>query len=143
MSAVKLRHRAATVATLALTSGLLGVAGTSAASTDPPAPSIAKVTSSVALKRAVYSYSKAFLGDNPVKAYKLLTPRCREKVSLSYFTGIVTAAGDMYGPQPIRSYGATMKRNRARATYRYRLHELDQVREPWRRIGGAWKNDDC
>jgi hypothetical protein len=124
MSAVNNRHRTATLTALALAAGLLATAGTVPASAAPAAPAAQEgqdaakaVTSSVALKRAVYAYSKAFLGDEPVKAYNLLTPHCRATVSLSYFTGIVTAAGDLYGPQRIQSYDATVSDNRARATY--------------------------
>lgn len=102
------RQRAATLAVLALICGLLAVGGAAPTSAAPATHSAAnKLNSSVSLKRAVYGYSKAFKGNEPVKAYNLLTTRCRSKMSLSYFTGIVTAVGDVYGPQPIRSFDAT------------------------------------
>jgi hypothetical protein len=107
------------------------------------APAATADTSAASLRHAVGAYSQAFLGGRPVKAYQLLSPRCRQRVSPSYFTGIVNAANDIYGPLPIRTYKATVSGTKARVTYTYVVSPLNQTREPWVRVGGAWKNDEC
>lgn len=49
------------------------------------------------------AYSDAFLTGDATTAYELLSERCRKRTSLSEFTGIVTAAKQMYGsPLPWR-----------------------------------------
>jgi hypothetical protein len=70
--------------------------------------------------------------------------RCAEQTSLSYFTGIVTAAKALYGASlPIKDYDAEVAGNLARVTYTYDVPALSQTREPWSREDGAWKLDDC
>lgn len=90
------------------------------------------------------TYSDAFLGGEPVKAYEVFSARCKKRVSLSEFTGIVTAAGDLYGSAlAIRSYEAQVSGDLARVTYTYDVPALNQMSEPWAREGGAWRQDDC
>jgi hypothetical protein len=96
------------------------------------------------LRNAVQGYSDAFLGGEPVQAYEYFSSRCEERTSLSYFTGIVTAAEGLYGAAlPIRDYSAEISGDLARVTYTYDVPALDQTREPWSRESGAWKLDDC
>src|SRR4051812_31910720 len=49
------------------------------------------------LRNAVQGYSDAFLGGEPVEAYEYFSSRCEERTSLSYFTGIISAAEGLYG----------------------------------------------
>jgi hypothetical protein len=97
-----------------------------------------------ALRVAVQGYSDAFLNAEPVEAYEYFSLRCVERTSLSYFTGIVTAAKELYGaPLPIRDYDAEVAGDLARVTYTYDVPALSQMREPWSRENGVWKLDDC
>jgi hypothetical protein len=95
------------------------------------------------LRRAVYAYSRAFLGGDARKAYAWLAPRCRNAIAYNDFAEIVDAAHDVYGTLPIRSYTATISGDRARVTYRYPVRRLDQVREPWVRRAAGWRNNQC
>ena len=96
------------------------------------------------LRVAVQGYSDGFLGGDPTVAYQYFSARCKEKVSLSYFTGIVTAAKMTYGNVlPIVSYGAQISGDLARVTYAYDVVALNQDAEPWVREEGLWKTDDC
>ncbi len=97
-----------------------------------------------ALREAVQGYSDAFLNAEPVEAYEYFSMRCAEQTSLSYFTGIVTAAKELYGASlPIKDYDAEVAGDLARVTYTYDVPALSQTREPWSREDGAWKLDDC
>jgi hypothetical protein len=97
-----------------------------------------------ALREAVQGYSDAFLNAEPIEAYEYFSMRCAEQTSLSYFTGIVTAAKELYGASlPIKDYDAEVAGNLARVTYTYDVPALSQTREPWSREDGAWKLDDC
>ncbi|MCW2763512.1 MAG: hypothetical protein JWR85_3713 [Marmoricola sp.] len=97
-----------------------------------------------ALRAAVQGYSDAFLGGDPTVAYDYFSARCRQQVSLSYFTGIVMAAGQVYGSVlPITSYQAQVAGDMARVSYTYDVAALNQTDEPWSREDGAWKQDDC
>jgi hypothetical protein len=97
-----------------------------------------------ALREAVQAYSDAFLNADPVEAYEYFSVRCAKQTSLSYFTGIVTAAKELYGAAlPIKDYDAEVAGNLARVTYTYDVPALSQTREPWSREDGAWKLDDC
>jgi hypothetical protein len=96
------------------------------------------------LKAAVQAYSDAFLSGEGTKAYNLLSERCRKRTSLSEFTGIVTAAKQMYGSAlPLKTYEAEVSGNLARVTYTYPIRAINQDREPWTREGGSWHQDDC
>lgn len=96
------------------------------------------------LRVAVQGYSDGFLGGDPTVAYEYFSARCQEKVSLSYFTGIVTAAKMTYGNAlPIASYDAKVSGDLARVTYTYDVVALNQDAEPWVREEGLWKTDDC
>ncbi len=96
------------------------------------------------LQQAVQGYSDAFLGAQPVEAYEYFSARCTDRVSLSYFTGIVIAAKDIHGePLTITTYDAEVAGDLARVTYTYDVPALSQMREPWSRENGVWKLDDC
>ena len=96
------------------------------------------------LQQAVQGYSDAFLDAQPVEAYEYFSARCADRVSLSYFTGIVIAAKDIYGaPLAIKTYDAEVAGDLARVTYTYDVPALSQMREPWSRENGVWKLDDC
>ncbi|MGY2079882.1 hypothetical protein [Modestobacter sp. SYSU DS0657] len=112
-------------------------------------PSVSAATESSpaadeALRTAVQGYSDAFLGGDPATAYDYFSARCQEQVSLSYFTGIVMAATQVYGVALlITSYDAEVSGDLARVSYTYDVTALDQAAEPWARENGAWKQDDC
>ena len=106
------------------------------------APSAA--SASAELKAAVQAYSDAFLTGEATTAYKLLSERCRKRTSLSEFTGIVTAAKQMYGSAlPLQTYSAKVSDDLARVTYTYAVKAINQEAEPWTREGGRWHQDDC
>ncbi|UUW89383.1 hypothetical protein [Pimelobacter simplex] len=95
------------------------------------------------LRNAVQAYSDAFLSGEPTASYDLLSARCRDRHSLSYWTGVITAASDRYGePLPIKSYAEKVSGDMARVTYTYSVAEINQTDEPWVNENG-WKNDDC
>ncbi len=118
-------------------------------STTPPAGTKSttappKAAPTAAVRDAVTSYSDAFLDADPVAAYELLSARCQDEVSLSYFTGIVTAAKMRYGKAlPIRSFKAKVRDDVAVVSYGYDVPALDQENEPWVLESGKWKNDQC
>lgn len=97
-----------------------------------------------ALRVAVQTYSDAFLDGDPVEAYEVFSARCKAEVSLSFFTGIVTAAKMTYGSAlPIQTYEAQVDGDLARVTYTYDVPALNQSAEPWVREDGVWRQDDC
>jgi hypothetical protein len=96
------------------------------------------------LRFAVKAYSDAFLTGDAATAYGLLSERCRKRTSLSEFTGIVTAAEQMYGSAlPLATYSAKVSDDLARVTYTYSIKAINQEAEPWTREGGNWHQDDC
>jgi hypothetical protein len=131
-----------------------GTADPQAQSTGPAAVSTAQIETTPtesappvtdeALRQAVQGYSDAFLGGEPTTAYEYFSARCKDQVSLSYFTGIIIAAKQVYGTAlPITSYDAEVSGDLARVSYTYDVPALDQTDEPWAREDGAWKQDDC
>jgi hypothetical protein len=120
-----------------------GPAATTAEAAATPAEATEPI-SDEALRAAVQGYSDGFLGGDPSAAYDYFSARCKERVSLSYFTGIVMAAGQVYGSAlPITGYDAQISGDLARVTYGYDVPALDQTKEPWTREAGSWKQDDC
>jgi hypothetical protein len=96
------------------------------------------------LRVAVQAYSDAFLTGQPVEGYALFSARCKERVSLSYFTGLVTGAKGAYGSAlPFKSFDAEVSGDLARVTYTYDVPALDQTAEPWTYEDGQWRQDDC
>jgi hypothetical protein len=96
------------------------------------------------LRAAVQAYSDGFLTGQPVEAYELFSARCKERLSLSYFTGLVIAAKGAYGSAlPIQSFDAEISGDLARVTYTYDVSALDQTAEPWSFEDGQWRQDDC
>ncbi|XVV09853.1 hypothetical protein ACQP2X_34070 [Actinoplanes sp. CA-131856] len=96
------------------------------------------------LKVAVQAYSEAFLTGDGVKAYKLLSERCRKRTSQAEFTAIVDAAKQMYGSAlPLETYSAKVSGDLARVTYTYMVKAINQESEPWTREAGSWHQDDC
>jgi hypothetical protein len=96
------------------------------------------------LRQAVVTYSDAFLDAKPTVAYDLFSARCKERVTLSEFTGMLTAAKKMYGKAlPIKTLDAQISGDLARVTYTYDVPALNQTKEPWTREDGKWKQDDC
>jgi len=104
----------------------------------------AKASEADALRTSVQGYSDAYLTGQPIKAYNLLSGRCKERMSLSYFTGLVTAAKQQFGSAlPFKTYDAQISGNLARVTYMYDVVSINQVHEPWVKESGSWKEDDC
>lgn len=96
-----------------------------------------------ALKRAVSAYSSAFLGGRGADAYGMLSGRCQASIGRARFLAIVDAAYDLYGPLPIKSLRVDVDGNRARATYSYAVARLNQRNEPWLKVSGRWRNNEC
>ncbi|RZU76742.1 hypothetical protein EV384_5419 [Micromonospora kangleipakensis] len=89
-------------------------------------------------------YSDAFLDAKPTVAYDLFSARCKDRVTLSEFTGMLTAAKQMYGKaMPLKTFDAQISGDLARVTYTYDVPALNQTKEPWVREDGKWKQDDC
>jgi hypothetical protein len=96
------------------------------------------------LRRAVRRYSDAFLNGDAIEAYSMFSARCKERTSLSYFTGVVTAAEDLYGAAlTIETYRAKVSGDFARVSYTFPVPALNQTQEPWVRERGKWRQDDC
>lgn len=96
------------------------------------------------LRQAVVAYSDAFLDAKPTVGYDLFSARCKERVTLSEFTGMLTAAKQMYGKaMPLKTFDAEVSGDLARVTYTYDVPALNQTKEPWVREDGKWKQDDC
>ncbi|MDQ7907580.1 hypothetical protein RB614_23960 [Phytohabitans sp. ZYX-F-186] len=96
------------------------------------------------LRQAVVAYSDAFLDAKPTVAYNLFSARCKQRITLSEFTGMLTAAKQMYGKAlPIKSFDAQISGDLTRVTYTYDVPALNQTKEPWVREDGTWKQDDC
>jgi hypothetical protein len=130
---------------MAVVATVLLLAGSTSSTLTASASPIPQPDPSVELRKRVQAYSDAYLTGEPVKAYAILSQRCHERLTLSYFTGIVTAASDQYGTAlPVASFDAQISGDLARATYTYQAApELNQDAEPWVREGGAWREDDC
>ncbi|MET8093105.1 hypothetical protein [Micromonospora sp. NPDC005220] len=115
--------------------------GVSGAAASPTAPDTSE---EAVLRQAVVAYSDAFLDAEPTVGYELFSARCKERVTLSEFTGMLTAAKQMYGKaMPIKSFEARISGDLARVTYTYDVPALNQNKEPWVREDGKWKQDDC
>ncbi|MEU4712476.1 hypothetical protein AB0F73_02230 [Micromonospora purpureochromogenes] len=111
---------------------------------DAAATPTAQTPSEAELRQAVVAYSDAFLDAKPTVGYELFSARCKERVTLSEFTGMLMAAKQMYGKaMPIKSFEAQMSGDLARVTYTYDVPALNQTKEPWVREDGKWKQDDC
>ncbi|WP_207506509.1 nuclear transport factor 2 family protein [Klenkia taihuensis] len=144
--------------------GMLGISGCGSTSNEssamPPSASVSPSTSSASpdtssaatsnepaqgeLRAAVQSYSDAFLTGDADVAYDLLTARCKDRTSAAQFSGIVSAASQLYGAAlPITSYSAEVSEDLARVTYTYDVPAINQTSEPWAREDGEWKQDDC
>ncbi|WP_433320236.1 hypothetical protein [Micromonospora chersina] len=102
------------------------------------------VSEEAELRQAVVAYSDAFLDAKPTAGYELFSARCKERVTLSEFTGMLTAAKQMYGKaMTIKSLEAQISGDLARVTYTNDVPALNQSKEPWVRQDGRWKQDDC
>jgi hypothetical protein len=107
-------------------------------------PSPTKTAAPDPLRVAVQAYSDAYLTGKPLVSYNLLSKRCQARVSLSYWTGLVTAAKDAYGSAlPIKTYSEHVEGTLARVTYTYDVSAIDQTDEPWVMESGHWHEDDC
>ncbi|GAA4953872.1 hypothetical protein [Actinoplanes utahensis] len=119
------------------------VTGPSSSAPQPSAPATS-ASSGDELRIAVQAYSDAFLTGDAKTAYGLLSERCRKRMSPAEFTGIVEAAGKMYGSAlPLATYSAKVSDDLARVTYTYAIKAINQEAEPWTREDGRWHQDDC
>jgi hypothetical protein len=97
-----------------------------------------------ALEDAVRAYSDAYLSDDAVTAWEMLSERCRDRLGRSEFSSIVSLATDLYGDAQITSLTVDDRSGSlARVTYRFDVGELDQEREPWVFEDDEWRIDDC
>lgn len=96
------------------------------------------------LRAAVEAYSRAYLSGDAETAYRLLSRRCRERLSRAEMSALTSAAQDLYGGADITSYEAKTSGEFARVTYRYEDYPaIDQESEPWVFERGSWRQDDC
>lgn len=96
-----------------------------------------------AVKRAVNAYSSAFLGGRGADAYGMLSGRCQARVNRAQFLSAVDTAHDIYGPLPIKSLRVVVDGRTARATYTYAVSRLNQRNEPWLKVSGRWRMNEC
>ncbi|WP_435232853.1 hypothetical protein [Micromonospora aurantiaca (nom. illeg.)] len=116
----------------------------STASDAAASPTAQAASEEAKLRQAVVAYSDAFLDAKPTVGYELFSARCKERVTLSEFTGMLAAAKQMYGKaMPIKTFEAQISGDLARVTYTYDVPALNQNKEPWVREDGKWKQDDC
>src|SRR4029079_16094615 len=113
--------------------------------TSQPSVSLtATATDADELRVNVQTYSDAYLTGQPIAAYRLLSKRCKDRMSLSYFTGLVTAAKQQYGSAlAFKTYSAEISGDLARVTYTYDVAAINQENEPWVKENGDWHEDDC
>ncbi|WGX94526.1 hypothetical protein [Nocardioides sp. L-11A] len=124
----------------------VGVAGVAALALVPSMSSVAQAgapSSKAALREAVTDYSRAYLNGNGTKAYRMLTPRCRAVIPRGPFNDSSDLAAIIYGNLHIETYRAKVRGTRARVTYTFSDPDLNQRREPWVKVSGRWKNNDC
>src|SRR4051794_23817850 len=67
------------------------------------------------LKRAVRSYSTAFLSGDSGRAWHMLTARCRHRLDRDEFAAIVRAAHARFGRAKLRSIRVEVRGNLGRA----------------------------
>ncbi|MFE9957149.1 hypothetical protein [Micromonospora sp. NPDC005299] len=116
----------------------------STASDAAASPTVQAASEEAELRQAVVAYSDAFLDAKPTVGYELFSARCKERVTLSEFTGMLTAAKQMYGKaMSIKTFEAQISGDLARVTYTYDVPALNQNKEPWVREDGTWEQDDC
>lgn len=96
-----------------------------------------------ALKRAVHAYSDAFLSGHGAVAYRMISGRCKAKISRTKFLRAVDMASDLYGPLRIKSLRVIVSGRSARATYTYAVRPLNQRNEPWLKVSGRWRMNEC
>lgn len=111
---------------------LLGVASPASANSDERA-----------LKRAVHAYSKAFLSGRGADAYGMISGRCKARIDRAQFMRAADMAGDLYGPLPIETLRVDIDGRSARATYTYAVRPLNQRNEPWLKVSGTWRMNEC
>lgn len=108
------------------------------------AGSASAATQQVVLKRAVKEYSDAFLDGRGAAAYKMLSPRCKTKIDRDDFIAASDMAKDIYGgPMRFKSYRAVIDGRKAKATYTYEASALNQRNEPWLKVSGRWRMNEC
>lgn len=96
------------------------------------------------LKRAVKAYSDAYLDGRGADAYRMLTRRCKAEIDREDFIASSAWAKEIYGgPMRFKSYRAVIDGRRAWATYTYEARSLNQRREPWLKVSGRWRMNEC
>ena len=101
-------------------------------------------TTAPTLREAVAAYSNALLSGHGDAARKLLSSRCRARLSRSEMHLNSVVAKNLFGPEPIKTLTiVSLSGSMARVTYTYKSAGLDQTREPWVKEHGRWLVDDC
>lgn len=120
------------VLALAFSLSLVGVAPPASATSDERA-----------LKRAVHAYSDAFLAGRGNDAYGMISGRCRAKINRADFMRAVDMAADLYGPLRIKTLRVVVEGRAGSATYTYAVRPLNQRNEPWLKVAGRWRMNEC
>ncbi len=107
-------------------------------------PAASATTQRALLKQRVTGYSNAFLDGRGADAYKMLTGRCKRRISRPQFVAASDLAKQIYGgPMRFTSYRSVIDGRRARVTYTFETRSLNQRREPWKRVNGRWRMNEC
>ena len=130
---MKLANVLTTLAVVAVVA-LTGCGGSKAAATHD----------SAALRASVEGYSAAYLSGDGAGAWRLLSSRCRTRISEGEMLRMTPLAAKMYGDQSIETLKiVSLSGNMARVTYTFQKAELTQSRQPWVKEGGQWLKDNC
>ena len=93
---------------------------------------------------AVQAFSDALLGRQPVRAYALLSERCRARLSLDDFTNTEANANPTNGKaRQIRYADIAQDGATATVTFDYTARATNPKHQTWVSEHGHWRNDDC
>jgi hypothetical protein len=118
-----------------------GKTATPSTPTTPSARSMAvPLGATKGIEVAVRLYSDSSLAGDASTAYRLLSARCRSRVSEEVFADRAGGSGRF---SPVLTVKAEVHGNRALTSYTYPIKALDQTAEPWVREGGEWRRNRC
>ena len=89
---------------------------------------------------AVRLYADAVRAGDAGTAYRVLSARCRNRVSEPEFAA---QAGRLRGLATVRKVKAKLQGTRALLSYTYPQKALNRSAEPWVRERTGWKKDSC
>lgn len=98
-----------------------------------------------AVKKAVISYSNAYLGGHGNDAYNLLSSRCALQTPADKMIGLALLANQAYGNvQPTDITVSILSAGKATASYSYpTASTINQKDQSWLYEQGSWHYDGC